>query len=65
MLKVAGLHENHHLVYQSASLTEELDQIVMTLQTRLERLERDNDANKEMQKAHVDLEKGGKGDDTP
>lgn len=63
MLKVVGLPANHHLVYQSAYLTEELDQIVLALQTRLERLGRDVVANEKVQKVHADLKKGGKGVD--
>jgi hypothetical protein len=58
MLKVIGLPAGHQLVYQSAYLTEELDQIVMTLQARLERLGRDVVANDEVQKVHADLKKG-------
>lgn len=61
MLKVVGLPANHHLVYQSAYLTEELDQIVLALQTRLERLGRDVVANEKVQKVHADMKKGGKG----
>ena len=63
MLKVVGLPANHQLVYQSAYLTEELDQIVMTLQTRLERLGRDVVANEEVQKVHADMKKGIQIDD--
>eukprot|EP00985_Skeletonema_marinoi_P032190 scaffold39073_cov186-Skeletonema_marinoi.AAC.4 len=63
MLKVVGLPANHHLVYQSAYLTEELDQIVTALQTRLERLGRDVVANEEVQKFHADLKKGIKCDE--
>ena len=62
MLKVVGLPANHHLVYQSAYLTEELDQIVMALQTRLERLGRDVVANEKVQKVHADMKNGIKSD---
>ena len=63
MLKVVGLRADHQLVYQSAYLTEELDQIVTALQARLELLGRDVVANEEVQKFHADLKKGINSDD--
>ena len=58
MLKVVGLPPYHNLVYQSAYLENELDEIFATLQTRLERLGRDVVANEQVQKVHADLKKG-------
>ena len=63
MLKVVGLPAHHQLVYQSAYLTEELEQIYSLLQARLQLLGRDVVANEEVQKVHADMKKGIKNDD--
>lgn len=63
MLKVVGLPARHQLVYQSAYLTEELEEINKLMQTRLQRLGRDVVANAEVQKVHADLKNGIKAED--
>ena len=64
MLKVVGLPAHDQLVYQSAYLTDEVEKIIVLLQTRLQSLGRDVVANEQVQKVHADMKKGIKsGDD--
>ncbi|KAL7525205.1 hypothetical protein ACHAWF_001254 [Thalassiosira exigua] len=61
MLKVAGLPVSSPLVYQSAYLTEELEEIVGRMQQRMRRLGRDVVANETVRRRHEEIQKGLKG----
>eukprot|EP00934_Nitzschia_sp_Nitz4_P008735 Nitzschia sp. Nitz4//scaffold87_size112219//107484//108674//NITZ4_004093-RA/size112219-processed-gene-0.119-mRNA-1//1//CDS//3329559426//8725//frame0 len=58
MLKVVGLPADHSLVYQSAYITQELEEIHSMLQERLQRLGRDVMAKEEVQQVYADRKKG-------
>jgi hypothetical protein len=61
MLKVVGLPVASSLVYQSAYLTEELDNILTMLQGRTARLRRDVVANEAVRQRYENMKKGGGG----
>lgn len=58
MLKVIGLPVNNNLVYQSAYLTEELDEIIGLLQNRTRQLGRDVVANEAVKQQFDAMNKG-------
>lgn len=58
MLKVVGLPANSTLVYQSAYMTNELDEILAMLEARTLRLGRDVVANEAVRQRHADMKKG-------
>jgi len=62
MLKVVGLPVNSALVYQSAYLTNELDEILAMLQARTLRLGRDVVANEAVRQRHTDMKNGESAD---